>query len=79
MDGKCVTQRNGSGIHVDHKVETREHDSASTTNLQKLVPEVVIESTRVTSADKVEESDENHALESQIDGERRNDEYETLG
>ena len=46
---RCDTQRNGSGIHVDHNVETREHDSVSTTNRQKYVPEVII---KVYTCDK---------------------------
>ena len=38
---RCA-QRNVSGIHADHNVETLEHDSASTTNPQKLLPNVFV-------------------------------------
>ena len=44
----CDTRRNGSGIHGDDNVETREHESVRTTNPSKSVPEVVVESKRVT-------------------------------
>ena len=43
VPGRCNTQKNGSGIHVDDNVETREHDSVSTTNPSKPAPEVVVE------------------------------------
>ena len=59
---RCDTQRNVSGIHADRNVETLEHDSVSTTNPQKLVAKVVIESTRVTGVDQLEEPDENNVL-----------------
>ena len=73
------TLRNRSGLHVDHNVFTREHDSVSTTNPKKLIPEVVTESTRVTGADMLEESDENNALESHINGEPRNRRIRMVG
>ena len=55
------TKRNGSGVQFDDNVETCEHDSVITTNSSKVVPEVVVEATRVTGVDTLEESDKDNA------------------
>ena len=66
--GADVTHRTGSGIHVDHNVETREHHSVSNTNPQCLIPE---SRHRVNTCHRCWQIGE-PALESHIDGERRN-------
>ena len=76
---RCDTLRNVSSTHADHDVETLDHRRASTTSSQQLLPNIVIESTRVTDVDREEEPDENDALESRLTENEESGEYARLG
>ena len=59
---------NGNGIHGGDIVEAREHESVRSTKSSKCVSEIVVESTRATGADKLEETDKSFIVESWVDG-----------
>ena len=64
-------QRRINGIHGDNIVEICEHESTENNKQTKCVSEMVVEPTRVTGVDKVEEIDKGTTLAPQADGERR--------
>ena len=65
------TQRRINGIYGEDVVEIREHEFTETNRASKCLSEIVVESTRATGADKLEETDKNFTVEPQVDGKQR--------